>query len=166
MDEKRFDALTRTLARGRSRRAALTSLAGGVLAAAFARLGHATAAAPSAAVCKAKNKKCDKNTDCCSKLCKAGKCRCRTLRAPCDESADCCQGRICLTSNGCNDGKRCRRKNGETCASKCDCATGIQCKGGKCCNPEGAVCLILGQPQLCCPGLICGPISKKCELPI
>ena len=77
MDDKRFDALAKTVGRGRSRRDALQALAAAALVAASARIGFASEEVAVAEVsgeqrfsCKAVGEKCNgKDSACCSGHC-------------------------------------------------------------------------------------------------
>ena len=68
MDPTRFDSLVRTLAEPVSRRRTITAAA--LAALGIARRGDETAAGPG---CKNVGKKCDKDKDCCSGICKGKK---------------------------------------------------------------------------------------------
>jgi hypothetical protein len=84
MDQERFDRLTRRLSRVSSRRVALQSLAGVVLAGGLARFGLAEANAQdaTAARCLGEGKKCKRGNQCCSGLCQGKKDKKRCRRAP------------------------------------------------------------------------------------
>ena len=89
MDDARFDAVTRAVARLGTRRAALRVLGGVAGASLLAGLGQRGA---SSARCKNLGRKCDKNRDCCDGRCKRGKCRC-TRDTHCKSSEYCKRGR-------------------------------------------------------------------------
>ena len=74
MDDVRFDALTRAIARIGSRRAVLRVLGGAAGASLLAGLGESGASAK----CKNHGRKCDKHSDCCDGRCKRGRCGCGT----------------------------------------------------------------------------------------
>ena len=117
MDGTRFDAWTRSLAGGRSRRGALRLLAGGGLGALLPRLAPAGAAAQEAqAVCGLVGEPCAVNGECCH--------------------GNRCNGRRCVCQRGKTDcGGRCRDLNtnenhcGE-CGNRCE--AGQSCCGGRC----------------------------------
>jgi hypothetical protein len=98
MDEHTFDATARWLARHGSRRAALR-LGVGVLAAVPALLapGGTTAA------CRKPGKECSRGQQCCSGLCKGGRCRSAPGQGTCTIAADVCAG----TGVGCVAGQPC-----------------------------------------------------------
>lgn len=78
MDKERFDAITRGLTCGSSRRAALRSLAGGF--AAVVGLSRLTAddAEASATIkgCRPPGQRCDKDKSCCTNHCRGNACAC------------------------------------------------------------------------------------------
>ena len=88
MDDARFDAVTRAVARLGSRRAVLRFLGGTAGASLLAGLGQSEASAK----CKNHGRKCDKNRDCCDGRCKRGRCRC-TRDAHCASDEYCKRGR-------------------------------------------------------------------------
>lgn len=131
MEDKRIDAVARTLAASLPRR--------GVIASAVAVLaGSLRAPLPVAAACKKPGKKCDKNQDCCNgATCKGNTCACKNGRDEC--------GNDCV--NLASDEKHCGRCN-QRCAAEeicrdgacgCDpaCASTEECLSGVCTTPPG-----------------------------
>ena len=127
MDAQRFDAVGKWLATCDNRRSTLRGLAIGALAIGLGRLSLEEAAAK----CKAVGQKCDKNKDCCSNLCKGGKCKCRALGDHCDAWSDCCTGLFCSQTHG------------NTCQT-------LQLPS--LCYPSGSFCT---ETADCCHGLVC-----------
>ena len=92
MNDERFDALTRTLAAGVSRRQVLKYLGGSLTGGLLAFLGVREAAAD-APGCKRNGKTCRRDDQCCSGACIDGTCQtfvCRELFEPCEYDSDCC----------------------------------------------------------------------------
>jgi hypothetical protein len=164
MDDGRFDDLTRTLARSRTRRASLRALAGGALAGGLTWLGMGEAEA----ACKPARKRCKRNKNCCSNKCtkrKNGKKKCRgngptclKNRTLCFDSDECCS-EFCGTINGFNG---CCVPNNEICDVTGDCCVTVQepatCENGRCCVVAGGTCATPdGQfpTTTCCAGLVC-----------
>ena len=102
MDDRRFDAVTRAVARLGSRRALLRVLGGGAGAVVLSGLSQRGA---SSARCKNLGRKCDKNRDCCDGRCKRGRCRC-TRDKHCKSSEYCKRGRCKVVP--CGAGGPCR----------------------------------------------------------
>ncbi len=110
MDTRAFDAFTRNLSLGLSRRGMLAPLIGSIAT-------HVAGAARGAdAACKKVGRKCQKNKDCCSGArCKKDKCKCKSGRQDCDGDGVCenlntdrnncgtC-GVVCVSPNACCDG--------------------------------------------------------------
>ena len=107
MDPRGFDALTRKLATGASRRTALRAIAGGGLASALALIGGRGAAAPletaghNPGTCRAPGDVCNGDADCCSERCSTGRCLCRRRGAYCEVDRACCSGRCRKRKNRC-----------------------------------------------------------------
>jgi hypothetical protein len=127
MDGQRFDTVSRWLATPDSRRATVRGLAAAALALGLGRLGLEEAAAK----CQKVGQKCAKNKECCSKLCKGGKCKCRAQGDPCDAWEDCCTGLICNKAKG----STCQPwhlpnlclHTGSFCSETADCCKGLVC---------------------------------------
>ena len=107
MDPRGFDALTRKLATGASRRTALRAIAGGGLASALALIGGRGAAAQDIGTaadegtCRAPGDNCSGDVDCCSERCSSGRCLCRRRGAFCEVDRACCSGRCRKARNRC-----------------------------------------------------------------
>ncbi len=138
VDDRRFDALTRTFAvRSSSRRHAVRLLAGGAVGGLLARLGLQEAVAG----CAGAKTGCTANDECatCAKtVCQEGTC-CRPAGKPCTRSGHCCSGR-------CNTKKRvCRGcpAGTEPCGGRCvdagtcgGCPTGQELCGTTCVDTQ------------------------------
>lgn len=102
MDDCRFDNLTRTLARGTSRRSLLKGLAGAVLGG-----GAMLGGVPSgeAFMCRQPGVLCAKDAQCCSGSCDpvshrcGGDLPCRSAGHPCEGNQSCCAGLVCQASD-------------------------------------------------------------------
>ena len=132
MDDKRFDAVTKALAGGASRRTALRALFGGSLATLL--VGHRIA--PAAADCRANTQKCDLPTECCSGRCRSGRCRQGRLRAgsACTHDQQCrsgicgrinAQSSICRSAGCVRAARRCTLST-DCCRGVCDAGT-LEC---------------------------------------
>ncbi len=151
MDDRSFDALTRALARGSSRRTALKALFGGVVGgvALTTRLDHAGAQAcdpPCPGIC------C--NGECAPQCCSAADCdpfaedECRITI--CDETGHCASIAECL------EGQRCC--NLGTPEHYCaNCCSDEECPGCEICNLTG----ICEQPE-CCGDSDCVSVCGEC----
>ena len=189
MDGPRFDAWTRTLARGRSRRGALRVLAGGGLGALLAHRAASRGTAQEAqAVCGLVGEPCRVNGECChGNACRDGTCqcarvnytncngRCRDLRTnenhcgacntPCEAGQTCCRGRCVdpqtdqLHCGAC--GNACGRE--QACAGG---ACGPACSGGVTTGPtQCCSCRLAGQPSRCTRTIGAGPdaCAEQCQ---
>ena len=173
MDSARFDTLTKSLSTPGTRRGAL----GGLLAGTFSLLGLADGAAKNRRRVSAegpcgdgsgKANSCEKDKDCCTRVCKHGRCRCKKLGEGCKDDRNCCasfgqpmrcQSGSCQTDvppppptlpscavgqKPCADG--CIPTN--HCCTDEDCAAQPNCCGGACgmtecsgaCYANGALC--------------------------
>jgi len=141
MDGNRFDELTRGLADGRTRRAVLKAMAGGVVAgiASVFNSGDPVAAAS----CRKATEICRKNGDCCSNKCGppdfTGRSRC-----------------VCVTGTDCP-----RPSNGCKAAT---CINGVcgqtdACTGGQICFQNG--CCTPASPEVTCLNQ-CGNVINNC----
>jgi hypothetical protein len=144
MDECRFDNWTRLLAGLRDRRTALRDLTGAGLAlVSLARADLGLAADDDVLVegCRLSGDECDRNSQCCSDICKRskrrrknrrddgnnrrrrdrrrGECRCLGSGKSCNRDAACCRGFCDRSDNRC----RCTPQ-GETCNRDQDCCKG------------------------------------------
>jgi hypothetical protein len=97
MDGKRFEELSRQVAKAGSRRGALRVLAGAVAAPLLVgRRGEEAAAGIPIAHCKAPGKRCKKDQTCCTGSCRKHVCQCAKKGRPCWaplEGALCCSRR-------------------------------------------------------------------------
>lgn len=161
MDPNRFDALTRIVGSGQSRRRVLKTLAGGALAAVSAAIGLDDARA--AAKKRAMGVVCSKNADCQSNAClpkdRSGHryCGCGSPKE-CPQATGQCQAATCtagvcgigVTVNAaCTDGNACTR--GETCQ-----ANGV-CGGG--------TAIVCPKPDQCHDAGTCDPNTGQCSNP-
>jgi hypothetical protein len=175
MDDRSFDALTRSLAAGRwTRRRATKAVAGGVLGALTAALGLARGV--EAAGCKPPGGKCKHDGDCCTKNCnrKKGKCRgCASGKTYCAAQSTClpdddccddtdCDGEVCQPDGSCagactprtcaEQGSSCGLTS-DACGGTMDCGTcpnGQACDAGTCratCKASNISCTTRGE---CC----------------
>jgi hypothetical protein len=96
MDHDRFDDLTRWLASGASRRAAVQTLVAGAFAIGLSRLGVAEVAAKCVKPGKKCKKKHGKKKKCCGGAkCKGKKCKCTGGRLACGKTC-CPPGQMCV----------------------------------------------------------------------
>jgi hypothetical protein len=177
MDQQRFDAFTRSLAEGRSRRGALKVIGGGLaggLGALFLRNRGALAAD-----CTPDGENCALNSECCSGVCD-GVCIAQPLCIgegdPCSIVAndsvraftvilECCNGLTCdAESDTC---VAICAEAGEACNPLVQgangCCEGLDCVDNVCvapCQPEGEACK---GDEDCCAALSC--IDSVCTLP-
>jgi hypothetical protein len=139
MDGRSFDTLTRTLGTSGTRRGAMRFLAG-ALGAAVDRFGPVgeTSAAPVSSTCRATGRRCDRDNECCAKLCKRGTCRCRREGVPCTSFETCCSGACDFLV----DGGTCAPCRGQSCSADYPCCGGLACTGGFCggCRDRGSSC--------------------------
>jgi hypothetical protein len=166
MDGRRFDILTKTLATGVSRRAALRTLVGGVPCGVLAVLGVREG---SAQTCREAGRPCSKNANCCSGVCdttnpdpfKRNRCVCPPGTASCrglcvnlqNDEANCgtcgkaCgSGSTCLSGGGCPAPRVC---GSVCCSDACDIDASPQpvcCVDEQVAGDEGA------GTAFCCPG--------------
>lgn len=136
MESERFDAITKWLTLGASRRGAAVGLA----ALAARGLGSREEA-------EAKKRKKHKKK----------KKRCRKLRQSCGNAKNkrCCGSLTCEDVSGCDAplGAYCCANVLEPCGDPCDCCTdALTCVSGACCLAEGAGCDLASE---CCPGFSC-----------
>ena len=147
MDDRAFDALTRSLAQPAARRGALKALLGGAVFATLTALGAEEAAAR----CGRVGQKCDGNRDCC-------------------QHAECSRRKVrtCVCKNGfTNCGGRCRdlntsRQHCGTCNNPC--LSNEICQSKDCCRPSFTpcddVCTANSNCTACCSGFCF--IDKTC----
>jgi hypothetical protein len=160
MNQRQFDLFTSKLSRSALCLSVIKPLACGAVAAGLGRLGLEDVAA----ACKSNGKKCGKNSQCCSKKCKQGKCRCNQLADRCQaaQGTDTCCGTLGCFTTACSDGEPvCCRGNDEFCQSACHCCNGQDCDDGRCCVRAGNPCAGIGVQFKCCPGLSC--INLVCQ---
>jgi hypothetical protein len=100
MDQDRFESLSRAVAAGSSRRAAVGALVAGLVAGIGGQRLAAAAEVDEAGIpivsCKVPGQLCQKDKACCSGRCKDGICTCLSKRSRCWEPAEgalCCSGR-------------------------------------------------------------------------
>lgn len=152
MDEQRFDALARHLARGTSRRRALGALAVGALGLFGGMLGERAGAK----ACLREGKDCKRGSQCCSGRCQGKKGRKKCRRVPfqsiCTRRTDSCTGAVkdcgvgaefCVcnvTTSGaalCSQGFRCPA---QPCRNNPDCVAAFG-EGWFCVrSPDGCMC--------------------------
>ena len=92
---------------------------------------------------KANGESCTGAVECASGHCKDGKCCDTECTTPCHSCATGTCGAVvnaddepdCTGARTCDALSVCKKKNGEACTGKGECASGI-CKDGKCCNTE------------------------------
>ncbi|MGH2616205.1 MAG: hypothetical protein ACRDJC_13255 [Thermomicrobiales bacterium] len=138
MESDRFDAITRLLTLGASRRGLTASLA--VLAAA------GSAEIDDAEVKKKRRKKQRK--------------RCKTVERSCSRSRDCCGSLLCQEKPGCQaTGKYCCASVHGSCADDCQCCSGFGCQESiaMCCAGLGGPC---DSSEDCCGALLC--VAQTC----
>ena len=140
MEDRRFDAVARTIGRR------------GVLGAALVGpplLLAVTAATAQADFCTKKKpeERCRRNRDCCSGRCKIkrnkrkGRCRCSQLRKPCFENFDCCgditglSGSIVCSDHPDFEQIVCCVSTTGSCQSTADCCSSLACFEGECKAP-------------------------------
>lgn len=145
MDGSQFDRWTVAVTRPGTRRSVVRMLA------AVTAGGALTQGSDDAlAACKNDGRKCKKDKNCCSKLCKGKRCRCKHVQESCPVglAAQCCGSLICGDAP-CVEGSGCCRPTGlEGCTENCDCCTELSmCQNGRCCRPLGAPC---GTNDHCC----------------
>ena len=145
MDGRSFDVVAKSFVTSSPRRTAARLLAGGALSAALARLGLGEVATEAAATCRAIGKKCRRNRECCSKLCKRGTCRCRREGTSCTSYETCCSGSCDFLI----DGGTCAPCRGQPCTAERPCCGGQTCTNGYCggCRDRGVSCADSSQ---CC----------------
>src|SRR5918999_5210115 len=172
MDADDFDALSRVLSAGHTRRR-LTRLLGGLsLGGALAALGLAEALAAK----RIGGAPCTRNTQCQTGRCvgKTGHktCSCSSALPTCKQPSNPCKEAVCnvetqrcVTRNGCDVGEVCRSMQCVACGDEGEpcCATNPRCEGSidegtkKTCHPVTKTCHLcaesVGSP--CCPGNEC-----------
>lgn len=156
MDNRRFDALTRSVSSGVSRRAMLRMLASGLAASAGLRTGLVGEAKR----CKSGGEHCGRGRggtmQCCSESCCDGLC--------CDEGTACVGAECCPLVQACFD-ICCPPENigcvaphelpdGSLTSASCLCPEGADYRDGQCapCLGSGFCC---GGEATCCPGTTC-----------
>jgi DNA-binding beta-propeller fold protein YncE len=164
MDEQRFDAALRALNTGTTRRsglaAALGVLIGGATGAASA--GAASGDGPTTqGPCgngSARDNRCSKDGQCCTKYCADGECRCKPNWMRCGKNAECCSG-ACLDGR-CDGGAK---PAGGRCAENFNCQNGLVCIKGACTKSNKATCTAQNCPG-CCQGTVCrvGTTKQVC----
>ncbi|MGI9253311.1 MAG: hypothetical protein ACR2J8_06165 [Thermomicrobiales bacterium] len=169
MDQQRFDAALKALHTGTTRRrglaAALGVLLGGAgLDAAAKRQGQgqgqsAASKRPAAAgPCgdgSAKDNKCAKDGDCCTKYCADGACRCKPNYMDCSKDAHCCAGRC--AGGKCDGGAK---PAASACQENFNCQDGLACINGVCTVSNKAKCTQSNCPG-CCSGTTCRLGSER-----
>lgn len=150
MDDRRFDALTRALSGTTPRRQALRLLGGGFLGSLLAGFGSSAAAQETTATaCRRVKRPCDRDRDCCSRICKHGTCRCRPGHPGCDSPGLCpaasgdvpCSGTVPCNAAGSNfcfcgattEGPAACIENATFCANPIPCTDSTDCDAGKLC---------------------------------
>lgn len=155
MDPQRFDAFTRTLGSGQSRRRLLKTLTGGAIAVVAAAVGLDRTAAHQL---RSVGNSCNTNSDCASGLCvQEGRtrkiCHCVTP-ADCPPSTDVCHAASCsagacsltvLVGAPCDDGDACTtsdvcQTDGTCAGTPVSCQALDQCHLAGTCDPTTGVC--------------------------
>jgi hypothetical protein len=174
MDGNRFDTWVKSLRFRANRRGAIRLVAGSGLAG-LIDLGRAD----DAAACRKAGKKCEKDKQCCSKMCKGKKCRCTPLKGSCPGFGT---GYRCCPQTGATVGCSFRNKpqqcppNGffcllgtnAPCSEDCQCGGELICDGGStphCCAAPGHSCADGINDAWCCSAQ-CGctaPASCTCR---
>lgn len=158
MKATRFDALSRSLTRARSRREALTALLGGVVG--ILRRDDAGAKTKQRAHGEGKKKRRKKKKQAGPLSCPAGQ---KTCGGGCIPSNQCCTPGDCPVS-----APRCCQgacKDVE-CCSNADCGGGKICQTGACLCPPGTLFCPEVSTETCCapvPGMV--PTTIACETP-
>lgn len=141
MDGNRFDALTRTMAQGTTRRRALHAALGGLAGSVLALTGRAAA---DAATCQPAGGICLPNSRCCD-----GTCDPRTHRCVCPAGLIASGGRCCIGN-----------RSDTVCTANAQCCSGI-CQQGTCYPTAGGSC---PDGANSCSGHVelCGPAGTMC----
>jgi hypothetical protein len=153
MDEKRFDEITRALARGIPRRGVLRGLLGGVAAA--ATVDRASADSPQRK-CKQASRPCSFDTHCCSGTCCNH--RCCGPDEVCDDNGECVPPCVPDNAAACA-GRECG-------SAENNCGQTVPCGG--ICTGTGEVCTVAGQcvctpdNAAACAGRECGSAVNNC----
>lgn len=161
MENDRFDALAQQFANIGSRRKVLRTLAGGALAAVLARTGVAGVAAEEAATaCLRDGTGCRRGNQCCSGVCRRGKCRPAPLQGTCTIRKD-----TCAVTGGIGFGPKCNGVEGCECiktksgAAFCREIGGAFCKS---CNNDLDCEFEFGPGAKCIAGRPCGfPCTRE-----
>jgi hypothetical protein len=140
MDDRRFDAFTKTLSNGGSRRGVLQTLGTSALAAVAARLGLAEDAGAKKKRKNKKKKKCKGNTTKCGKkaccnanqTCVGGKCLAKEGNAGCVVDTDCRPGEVCQNGSCVPE-----PEPEPDCVENGDCSLGDECIAGTCVFVQG-----------------------------
>jgi hypothetical protein len=157
MDDIRFDTLSRALGAAASRRAGLRAMLGAALASPVAGVADARHGRKRrrgvAGPCgdgTAKDNRCAKDAECCTKYCADGMCRCKPNLLDCNKDDQCCSGR-CI-SGFCDGGCK---PEGSKCVDTANCCSGMICDGGLCVSSSKAKCTRATCPDGCCDGTTC-----------
>lgn len=157
MDDSRFDRLTRTLARGASRRTVLKTLAGSLLG-----LG-VVSSAQAETLCGGPGVHCVIDDECCLGSCENRRCACPFGQRFCDDvCAECCYDGDCLDNGRCEAGScvsTCLTAGQDGCADATPCCAGHACCGGTCL--AGADCCT-AQGGAACGDACCGGATPRC----
>lgn len=184
MDPQRFEAFSRALATGPSRRGVLKGIVGAILGGSLVGARSATAGQS----CAGPGESCSSGADCCSGECSdAGVCYCTDPSRPwvgcecqqgdasaCNGDADlCCDDGTCASPmTGC---KSTCTEAGDTCSSDADCCSGKCSDEGMCyctdparpwigCDcSQGDDDACDGHPELCCSDGTCASPSTGCD---
>lgn len=149
MDDRSFDAISRALGGGASRRAALAALLGlGAIAGAAPidakrrrRRKRCNPRCPEGQTCRKGQCACDDGGSVCGgaccipgQSCEGGQCvGCLALREPCTETAlPCCPGLTCTRGQGGPDDIACLSPAGGACETGADCESESDCVAGVC----------------------------------
>jgi len=148
MDGQRFDALTRSLVDGTTRRRVLRTVGGTLIGGIVAAIGSREVVAK--ATCRADGNRCSRGDQCCGGGCCVGVCT--SLYRDSGNCGAC--GHACAADQICASNRCCAAPNA-TCTTDTECC-GFSCVDGRCCAPSGSECSSLYD---CCSGT-CEPLSE------
>ena len=178
MDSTQFDDLARTVGRMASRRTTLRAALGALVAlpgiAELRAKGRRVRAAGPCGDGGPKANECEKDKDCCTRICKPGRgekgrCRCKKRGQRCKATRNCCKEagqQLTCQSGTCQRVQTQPSCVGATgaCTSSAECCPGRTCTaaaGTQCCSLPGEACsaAVPGEQGTCCtrtPAATCG----------